>query len=256
MDALVKLSSVMGLSMTSGINLYATVAVVGLVAKFNMVEGLPAEFEAFDNNLVIFIAAALYLCEFAADKVPGFDSLWDSAHTLIRPFGAALVSTTVIGDATPPVEVASALLGASLALGTHTAKAGTRLLVNTSPEPFSNIGVSLAEDVGVVGMSILIMSHPYISLIISLIALILLVKFGPGLWRGALLVLRSILVKIGSIFGGEREAMLKEDLPDHFEEAIDEEISKGEEIRASLLCFAQKIKGCGHPEAGPFKTHA
>ena len=221
MDALVKLSSVMGLSLTSGVNLYATVAVVGIVTKFEMIEGLPPEFQSFNNGLVIALAVILYLCEFAADKVPGFDTFWDSVHTIIRPFGAALIALTVVGDAAPPVEVVAGLLGASFAIGTHTAKAGTRLLVNTSPEPFTNIGVSVVEDAGVIGMTLLVMSHPYISLAISLIILVLLVVYGPGLFRGTLLLFKAIFIKFMSAFVGEKEPVLKESLPDSLEEAVD-----------------------------------
>ena len=252
MDALAKLSSLMGLSLTSGINLYATVAVVGIVTKFDMIQGLPPEFDAFNNGLVIFVALILYFCEFAADKVPGFDSLWDSVHTIIRPFGAALISLTVVGDAAPPIEVVAALLGASLAMGTHAAKTGTRLVINTSPEPFSNIGMSVLEDAGVVGMSLLVMSHPYIALAVSLIFLILLVTYGPGLFRGTLFVIKAIPIKVMSAFGGEKDAVLKEDLPDSLEEAVDAELSKGEEAKVSLACHAQKIKKCGRNRKGYF----
>lgn len=250
MEALVKLSSVMGLSMTSGINLYATVAVVGFVTKFDMIKGLPPEFKAFDNNAVILIAVLLYLCEFAADKIPGFDSLWDSIHTIIRPFGAALVSLTVIGEADPAVEVMAALLGASLALATHTAKAGTRLIVNTSPEPFTNVAVSVAEDVGVMGFALLVMSHPYISLAASIVLLVLLIVFGPGLWRGALLVLKAIPVGLFSLFSGTGEPELRDSLPDSIEEAVDAETAKGEQIRGALKCYARKVKGCGRNRKG------
>jgi hypothetical protein len=250
MEALVKLSSVVGLSLTSGINLYATVAVVGLATKFDMIKGLPPEFQAFDNNLIIILAIVLYLCEFAADKIPAFDSIWDSVHTIIRPFGAALVSLAAVGEADPSVEVAVALLGASLALATHTAKAGTRLVVNTSPEPFSNIGLSLAEDVGVVGMSLLVMSHPLISLAVSLIVLVFLIRFGPGLWRAAILIIRAIPVKLLSGLRGGGEAGLKEFVPDSIEEAIDVETSKDEKVQASMKCFARKVKGCGRNKKG------
>ncbi len=250
MDALVKLSSVVGLSLTSGINLYATVAVVGLVTKFDMIKGLPPEFQAFNNNFIIILAIVLYLCEFAADKIPAFDTVWDSVHTIIRPFGAALVSLAAVGEAGPSVEVGVALLGASLALATHTAKAGTRLVVNTSPEPFSNIALSLAEDVGVVGMSLLVMSHPIISLVVSLVVLVLLIKFGPGLWRGAILIVRAIPAKLFSGASGGGEAGLKEFLPDSIEEAIDAETSKNEEVQASMKCFARKVKGCGRNKKG------
>lgn len=250
MDALVKLSSVMGLSLTSGINLYATVAVVGLVTRYNLVQGLPPEFQAFNNDLVIVLAIILYLCEFAADKIPVFDSIWDSIHTIIRPFGAALISITVVGKANPSLEVIAALLGASLALGTHAAKAGTRLIVNTSPEPFSNIILSVGEDIGVVGMSLLVLSHPYVSLVISLILLFLLVKFGPGLWRGVLLAFRALFVKLGAAFLGARETVLKEFLPDVIDEVVDGEIPKGEKVQVCLQCFARKIPGCGRNRKG------
>ncbi|GAB4330028.1 MAG: hypothetical protein Kow0099_00310 [Candidatus Abyssubacteria bacterium] len=249
MEALAKLSSVMGLSMTSGINLYATVAVVGIVTKFKMITGLPPEFEAFNNDLIIMLAVALYLCEFAADKIPGFDSLWDSVHTIIRPFGAALVSMAAVGEAAPSVEVLAGLTGATLALGTHTAKAGTRLIVNTSPEPFSNMVVSFAEDIGVVGLVLLVMAHPYIALLVSVVLLVLLVRFGPGLWRGALLVLKAIPIKLLSLFqtgAGE----VKEGLPDNFDELVDEQISKNEQVRASLKCYARNVKGCGRNRKG------
>jgi hypothetical protein len=250
MDALIKLSSVVGLSLTSGINLYATVAIVGLVTKFDMIKGLPPEFEAFDNGLLIVVATGLYLCEFAADKIPGFDSLWDSVHTLIRPFGAALVSLTVVGDAAPSVEVLAALLGTSLALATHTAKAGTRLVINTSPEPFSNVAVSVAEDVGVAAMALLVMAHPYIALAVSVVVLVLLVRFGPGLWRGALLLLKAIPIKLAAAFSRGEDAPLKEYLPDPLEETVDEEMSKEEEIQAVQKCFARKVRGCGRNKKG------
>jgi hypothetical protein len=250
MEALIKLSSVMGLSLTSGINLYATVAVVGLVSKFNLIKGLPVEFRAFDNDLIIIVAILLYLCEFAADKVPGFDSLWDSIHTIIRPFGAALISLTVVGEADPSVEVLAALLGSSLALATHSAKAGTRLIINMSPEPFTNIAMSLAEDVGVVGFSLLVMSHPFLSLVASLVLIVLLVWFGPGLWRGALLLLKAIPVRLFTLFSGATDGELKESLPDNYEESLDQEMAKGEQVQASLKCYLRKVKGCGRNRKG------
>lgn len=250
MGPITTLSSVLGLSLTSGINLYATVAVVGLVTKFNLIKGLPPEFAAFDNGFLIGAAIFFYLCEFAADKIPGFDTLWDSVHTLIRPAGAAFISMAMVGDASPAVETAAALIGAGVGLTSHTVKAGTRLAVNTSPEPASNIAVSLAEDVGVVGLALLVMAHPYIALAISIIILTLIIIFGPGLLRGAMLLIKSFVIRITSLFIRSDEAVLKEDLPDQMDLALDQEISQGETILSSVLCYARKIKGCGRNRKG------
>jgi hypothetical protein len=247
---LLKLSSVLGLSLASGINLYATVAVVGLITKFDLVKGLPAEFQAFNNDVIIAVALALYTCEFLADKIPAFDSFWDSVHTVVRPFGAALVAVTLVGDATPATEIIAGMVGASLGLATHTAKAGTRLAVNTSPEPFSNVVLSLAEDAGVVGLTVLVMTHPYISLFVSLVILGLLIRFGPGLWRGALLTLAAVPARIRTALATEGEPSLKEFLPDAFERAVDDTLAEGETVQAVQLCHARKVKGCGRNRRG------
>ena len=107
----------------------------------------------FDNDVVIGAALVLYVVEFVADKIPWLDSLWDAIHTLIRPVGGALIAVAALGDASPTVEGLVALLGGTLAAGTHFTKAGTRAAANTSPEPFSNWALSLAEDAFVVGLS-------------------------------------------------------------------------------------------------------
>jgi hypothetical protein len=197
---LVKLASVLGLSLASGVNLYATVAVVGLVQRFELIEGLPAEFRAFDNDYVIGLALLLYACEFLADKIPAFDSVWDVVHTAIRPFGAALIAVTVVGDVHPALEICVGMLGASLGLATHAAKTGTRWVVNTSPEPLSNAAVSVGEDVAVAGVTVLTLTHPLISLALSVVAIALLVLYGPGLARGTLLVLRAVRARFASLF--------------------------------------------------------
>jgi hypothetical protein len=112
------------------------------------------------------------------------------------------------------------------------------------------VAVSLAEDVGVVGFSVLVMSHPYISLVVSVVLLVLLIWFGPGLWRGALLILKAIPVGLFSLFSGAREPELRDSLPDSLEEAVDAETAKDEQIRAALKCYARKVKGCGRNRKG------
>ena len=145
LDLLTTLGRTMGFSFAAGINLYATVAILGLAQRFGWV-ALPEQFRVFDNDVVIGAALVLYVVEFVADKIPWLDSLWDAIHTLIRPVGGALIAVAALGDASPTVEGLVALLGGTLAAGTHFTKAGTRAAANTSPEPFSNWALSLAED--------------------------------------------------------------------------------------------------------------
>src|SRR5436309_6060229 len=131
------ISHIIPLAFASGLNLYATVAVLGLSSHYGLVT-LPDQFRAFDNPLVIGAALTMYLVEFVADKIPWVDSVWDVVHTVIRPAGGALIAVASIGHAQPTLQVMAALAGAALASSSHLAKAGTRIAANTSPEPFSN----------------------------------------------------------------------------------------------------------------------
>ena len=149
----------LGFSFIAGINLYATVAILGLATRFGWVD-LPPQYRVFDNNWIIGTAIVLYLVEFVADKIPWVDSVWDAIHTVIRPAGGALIAVASIGHAQPWVQAVVALAGAALATSTHVAKAGTRAAANTSPEPFSNWALSLAEDGFVLGLGVLALTHP------------------------------------------------------------------------------------------------
>src|SRR6185503_15080880 len=133
---LVTLGRTLGFSFAAGVNLYATVAILGLAARYGWVD-LPPQFQAFNNPLIIGTAIVLYLVEFFADKIPYFDSLWDILHTAIRPLGGALIAVTTLGDASPGVEGLVALLGGTVAAGSHLTKTSTRAVANTSPEPAS-----------------------------------------------------------------------------------------------------------------------
>src|SRR5687767_5300065 len=159
MELLATLGRTLGFSFAAGINLYATVAILGLASRYNWVS-LPPQFRAFDNDLVIGAAVVLYVVEFVADKIPWFDSVWDAIHTAIRPIGGAVIAATTLGDASPTTEALVALLGGTLAAGSHFSKSGTRALANTSPEPFSNWILSLAEDVFVVGLGVIALKYP------------------------------------------------------------------------------------------------
>jgi hypothetical protein len=149
MDFISTLAISMGASWVSGINLYATVATLGLLSRFAHLK-LPGELEVLTSWWVIGIALFLFVVEFVADKIPVVDSTWDVIHTFIRVPAGAVLAATAFGDFDKSVQVVAFLLGGGLALSSHGTKAATRAVINTSPEPVSNIVVSLAEDVLVV----------------------------------------------------------------------------------------------------------
>lgn len=161
----------MAFAVGAGVNLYATVLVLGLAVRFDWVE-LPASLDPLGSDWVLAAAGALYLLEFLADKIPWVDTVWDAAHTIVRPVGAAVVAVAALGPATPGMELAAALLGGAIGASTHAAKAGSRLVVNTSPEPASNVAVSLIEDGFVVGLVALLLTHPLIGIGLALLALV------------------------------------------------------------------------------------
>lgn len=176
MDLVAILGRTLGFSFAAGINLYATVALVGLSSRFGWVD-LPERLRIFDNDVVIGVALVLYVVEFAADKIPWVDSAWDTVHTFIRPLGGALIAVAALGEASPTLEGLIALLGGSIAASTHLTKASARVAVNASPEPVSNWIVSLAEDVFVVGLGYLALVHPGVALIVVSVLLVLIVAF-------------------------------------------------------------------------------
>ncbi len=175
LEILATLGRTMGFSFAAGINLYATVAILGLAERFGWV-ALPEQFRVFDNDIVIGAAIVLYIVEFVADKIPWVDSIWDAMHTVIRPIGGAVIAVSTLGDASPTMQGLVALLGGTLATGTHLTKAGTRAAANTSPEPFSNWALSLVEDVFVLGLSALALKFP-IAAAIVVIAMVLMMMW-------------------------------------------------------------------------------
>mgnify|MGYP001249989366 CR=1 FL=1 len=177
------LSYVLPFAFASGINLYATVAVIGLCARYRLF-ALPSQFAGFDSWWVIGLALALYAVEFVADKVPWVDTLWDAVHTAIRPVGGAVVAMAAVSGASPEVHAVAALLGGTVAMTTHLTKAGTRAAVNTSPEPFTNWALSLVEDLFVVGLTWTAVQHPVAA---SIVTVVLLVTIG---------LMASVLVRL------------------------------------------------------------
>lgn len=176
------LGRTLGFSFAAGINLYATVAILGLASRYGWVS-LPEQYRVFDNDLIIGAAITLYLVEFVADKIPWVDSIWDAVHTAIRPLGGAVIAIQTLGDASPATETLIGLLGGTLAAGSHFTKAGTRAVANTSPEPFSNWILSFSEDVFVVSLGFLALKYPLIATVVVLAAVLLMVIFAGWIVR-------------------------------------------------------------------------
>jgi uncharacterized membrane protein len=182
MELLATLGRTLGFSLAAGVNLYATVAILGLAARYGWVQ-LPEQFQAFNHPWVIGAAAVLYVVEFVADKIPWVDSIWDSVHTVIRPIGGALIAVAALGETSPAVTGLIALLGGTVAAGSHITKAGTRVAINTSPEPVTNWFASLAEDAFVIGLSLLTLKFPLLALLVSVSILVMIVWLARRLWR-------------------------------------------------------------------------
>jgi uncharacterized protein DUF4126 len=164
----------------SGLNVYATVLVTGLVGRFGDVDRVPDVLQRTD---VLLAAAALATVEFVADKIPYVDSGWDTVHTVIRPTLAAILGALLAGESDDLGEAVAAVLGGSTALASHAAKASLRLAVNASPEPFSNIALSLAENTAVVGVLLLAIDHPWAALAVAAILLALAAVLAVALMR-------------------------------------------------------------------------
>lgn len=196
MDLLAALGRVIPFAFASGVNVYATVAVIGLCSGFGLVS-LPEQYRVFENPWVIGIALVMYAVEFVADKVPWVDTIWDSVHTVVRPVGGALIAVSTLGDAAPITKTLAALLGGSVAMTTHLTKAGTRAVVNTSPEPFSNWALSLTEDVFVIGLTWFALQHPVLATAVAIALLVLIVIVGATVWRAV----RKRFARAGEQYG-------------------------------------------------------
>jgi hypothetical protein len=181
-EVLTGLGRTLGFSFAAGINLYATVAILGLASRYGWVS-LPEQYRVFDNDLIIGIAITLYVIEFFADKIPWVDSIWDAIHTAIRPIGGAVIAIQTLGDASPATEALVGLLGGTLAASTHFTKAGTRAVVNASPEPFTNWILSFGEDLFVVSLGFIALKYPLAATLIVLVALTLMAVFAAWIFR-------------------------------------------------------------------------
>jgi hypothetical protein len=182
-DTIAALGLALGSAFTAGINLYATIAALGLAAAAGAIQ-LPPELQVLAHPAVIAVALTLYVVEFFADKAPYVDSAWDAFHTFIRVPAGALLAARALAPVSPPLELVAALMGGSVALAAHATKATTRLAINTSPEPFTNWIASFSEDViALVGVW-MIFHHPLVMLAFVLVFVGAVVWMAPKVWRG------------------------------------------------------------------------
>jgi len=193
-ELLSTLGVAMGSAWLSGINLYATVATLGLLEHFGLAH-LPGELEVLANWWVIGMAVGLYVVEFIADKIPAVDSAWDAVHTFIRVPAGAAMAAAAFSHADPVVRIIALLAGGGVALSSHGTKAAARATANLSPEPFSNIALSLAEDAVAIGSSFLMAWFPVVMLGIVVVFLVVFFWLAPRM-------LRAIKRRLG--FGARR----------------------------------------------------
>ncbi len=194
MDAVSSIALASGLSWASGLRLYATIFIVGLLVKFQFIT-TPASLEILSHPVVLGVAGFLTVIEFLADKVPYIDSAWDSIQTFIKIPVGALLAMGAINSSDPIITTIAALLGGSLTGMTHATKAGSRALINTSPEPVSNIAASLGEEGLFLGGGWLALMHPALFIGVLFGFIVLMFWMLPKVWRGV----RSIFSSIGKI---------------------------------------------------------
>jgi len=190
----------MGVAWASGINLYATIATLGLLGATGNID-LPPDLEILMDPLVIGAAGFMYFVEFFADKTPGVDSGWDTLHTFIRIPAGAILAAGAVGDVGAGAELAAIIGGGTLAGATHFTKAGTRIAINTSPEPVTNWTASFLEDVAVIGGLWTALHYPVVFLALLAVFVVLMIWLLPKIWRA----LRAVYRKIQGVFGRKRE---------------------------------------------------
>ena len=191
MDTVSTVAMIAGLGWASGMRLYAVLFFLGAIHHAGAA-ALPSSLQVLAHPAVMAASGTLFVTEFFADKVPGFDTVWDALHTFVRiPAGALLAALAVAAD-DPGYAVAAGLLGGVIAAGTHFAKAGGRVLINASPEPFSNWAASLTEDFSALAILWFALKYPVVLLVAMAIFILVLWWLLPRLWRGVKRLLETI----------------------------------------------------------------
>lgn len=197
-DLIATIALAMGVSWASGINLYAAIFMLGFLGSNGQMD-LPAGLEVLESPAVMGAAGLMYLIEFFTDKIPGVDTGWDGLHTFIRIPAGAILAAAAVGDVTPAWQITAGILGGGMATASHAAKAGGRILINTSPEPVTNWTASIGEDIAVLGGVWAALTHPWVFLVLMVLWLILLIWLLPKIWVG----IKKAFRFLNRLFGGE-----------------------------------------------------
>ena len=245
---LVVLGQLLGVAFAAGLNLYATIAILGLAVRLNWIAGLPPAIYGLSNPVVLLTAAVLYVVEFFIDKIPYADTAWDAIHTIIRPVAVFVLVFAALGEASVPIQVGGATLAGLVALAAHASKAGLRLILNIRPRKVRTAFISVLEDVLCIALAAAALMYPVAALIIGAVAIPLIALGGPYLWRVWMLAMRALVARVRGFFGrkGWREPG---QLPSRLRDMLDTpELGRGDPrvMRAAL----KGVKGVGSYKNG------
>ena len=198
---LVVLGQILGVAFGAGLNLYATIAFLGLAIRLGWIAGLTPALYGLSNPIVLVTASLLYAFEFFIDKVPYADTAWDAIHTIIRPVAVAVLVFAALGEASFPLQVGGAALAGLVALAAHGVKAGLRLILNVRPRKVRTAFISLLEDVCAVALAAAALMYPVAALVVAVAALPVIAVGGPRLWRAGVLGVRALDARLRGFFG-------------------------------------------------------
>lgn len=208
MDITQTIALSMGVAWASGINLYAAILMLGWMGSTGNIE-LPAELQILTNPMVMVAAGFMYVVEFFADKIPGVDTGWDAIQTFIRIPAGAILAAGAVGDVGAGAQLAAGIAGGALATGSHMTKAGSRVLINTSPEPVTNWFASIGEDVAVIAGLWTALYHPAVFLVLLALFILLMIWLLPKIWRG----IKKVFAWLGRKLGGNQPEETVDKLP-------------------------------------------
>ncbi len=201
MDITQTIALTMGVAWASGINLYAAILMLGYLGMTGNID-LPPDLQILTDPMVMLAAGLMYCVEFFTDKIPGVDTGWDGLSTFIRIPAGAVLAAGAVGDVGPAAELAAAIAGGALATGSHITKAGTRVLINTSPEPFTNWFASVGEDVAVIAGLWTALYNPVLFIVLLVLFILLMIWLLPKIWRG----IKKVFAWIARLFGAKPES--------------------------------------------------
>ena len=222
MELLKTLAVLLPFSVTSGINFYATVLVLSLSCKLELISNIPEPLQPFNAWPIVILSGIFFLMEFLADKIQFVDNLWDGIHTFIRPIGAGIFALMIMTNTSPQLAVIAALCVGGISFVTHSTKAGGKLILNffSPAENISNAAISIIGEASVIGLSILTMLNPFIASVIALIILTAIVIYGPKLYRWGFFMIKALFTGILRFFGLKKRK--DDDLPEDTEDMIPE----------------------------------